>query len=139
MRSILIYLSLPLLLAGCGMKDWYHGSWPYRINVDQGNVITQKAVDQLQVGMTKRQVVFVMGTPLVVDPFHLNQWDYIYTIQISRDPLAKRQITLTFEGEQLVEIQGDLAPEYATTMDEAEQLNQEFDADLRKVKARQKL
>ena len=83
----------------------------YRIPIQQGNVVDQERVNQLQPGMAKRQVRFVRGTPMLVDPFHQDRWDYIYTYRPSRGDSEERRITLYFENDTLVRIEGDLRPE----------------------------
>ncbi|MTW20396.1 outer membrane protein assembly factor BamE [Allochromatium palmeri] len=80
----------------------------YRMTVQQGNILTEEMVDALELGMTKRQAHFVLGTPLLVSFFHTNRWDYIYTIKRGHQPMEQRDLTLYFEGEQLVRIEGDL-------------------------------
>ena len=62
-------------LAGCSFPG------VYKIDIQQGNVVTQDMIDQLRPGMTQRQVRFIMGNPLVADTFHPNRWDYIYSMQ----------------------------------------------------------
>lgn len=80
----------------------------YRANISQGNLIKQEDLDQVEVGMTRNQVRFLLGSPLVDDPFHQNRWDYIYYITIGRNPAGfKRWITVTFEDDIVVEILKD--------------------------------
>ena len=78
MKTVLIYTFsfFVLFLSGC-TKDKIPGV--YRINIQQGNDITQDMVSQLKPGMTKNQVAYVMGTPLIIDTFHPNRCDYIYS------------------------------------------------------------
>jgi outer membrane protein assembly factor BamE len=83
----------------------------YRIPIQQGNVVDQERVNQLQPGMAKRQVRFVMGTPMLVDPFHQDRWDYVYMYRPSRGDIEERRVTLYFENDALVRIEGDLRPE----------------------------
>lgn len=82
----------------------------YRIPVMQGNIIDQKKVDQLKVGMTKRQVQFVMGTPLLTDVFHDDRWDYVYQLRRGNDLLRDKRFTLFFEDDKLVRYEGDYEP-----------------------------
>lgn len=82
----------------------------FRVEIQQGNVINQEQVAQLEPGMTKREVRYIMGTPLVVDPFHeKRRWDYYYTFSpdLGSD-FEKRRITLFFDGDKLERIAGDL-------------------------------
>ncbi len=105
------YVLLPLLLTGCG--SWSHPIdriSPYRIDIQQGNVITQDMLAKLKPGMTQSQVRFVLGTPLVVDPFHNNRWDYVYRYVKSGTLTEQRRITVVFENDLLKGIEGDVVP-----------------------------
>ncbi len=80
----------------------------YRANISQGNLIKQEDLDQVEVGMTRNQVRFLLGTPMVDDPFHQARWDYVYFIRIGRDPATfKRWVTIVFEGDIVTEIRAD--------------------------------
>ncbi len=95
------------LLTGCGS---FHFPGIHRVEVQQGNVITQDMVDQLRPGMTKSQVRFIMGTPLVADSFHQNRWDYYYSIRKSDGKERRERITLLFSDGRLTTIRGDMTP-----------------------------
>ncbi|MBK1643319.1 cell envelope protein SmpA [Thiocapsa imhoffii] len=82
----------------------------YRMTVQQGNIITDEMVDQLELGMNKRQVQFVLGTPLLMDFFQADRWDYTYTIRRGHNPMEIRQLTLHFQDDELVRVDGDLQP-----------------------------
>jgi outer membrane protein assembly factor BamE len=82
----------------------------YKMTVQQGNILTEEMVDGLTLGMTKRQVNFLLGTPLLSDFFHRERWDYAYTIQRGHQPLEKRFLTLQFQNDALVKIDGDIKP-----------------------------
>ncbi|MFQ5995507.1 MAG: outer membrane protein assembly factor BamE [Acidiferrobacterales bacterium] len=82
----------------------------YNPEVQQGNVVTQEMIDQLKLGMTRRQVRFVMGTPLVVDPFHQDRWDYYFFRKRGKRAIEQRRISLFFEDDRLIEIRGDVRP-----------------------------
>lgn len=82
----------------------------YKPEIQQGNVITQEMVDKLEPGMTRRQVAFVLGTPLLVDTFHQDRWDYIYTREVGGGAGNKQSITLLFEDDVLTRIEGDFRP-----------------------------
>ena len=78
----------------------------YRANISQGNIVEEEDLDQVEVGMTRNQVRFLLGTPMVADPFHQDRWDYVYYVKIGRrDASAKRWVTILFEGETVTEIQ----------------------------------
>ncbi len=91
----------------------------YKIDIQQGNIITQEMVDQLRPGMTKRQVTFVMGTPLVRDPFNQDRWDYVYSYQPGGGVRGQERITMYFENDLLVNFTGDFRPGDGTTADSA--------------------
>lgn len=86
----------------------------YRIPVMQGNIIDQKKVDQLKIGMSKRQVQYVMGTPLLTDVFHLDRWDYLYQLRHGNELLRNKRFTLYFESDALVRYEGDYEPNAGT-------------------------
>lgn len=83
---------------------------PYKMDVQQGNVVTSKMMMQLRPGMTKAQVRFVMGTPLIVDSFHANRWDYVYSMQKGGKLIERRRVILDFEDEKLKAVRGDVIP-----------------------------
>lgn len=80
----------------------------HRIDIQQGNVITDNEIAQLTPGMTKREVRYILGTPLVVDPFHQNRWDYFYSLDVRGKSTEQRRITIVFEDEKMKEIIGDV-------------------------------
>ncbi|WP_242471066.1 outer membrane protein assembly factor BamE [Thiocystis violacea] len=82
----------------------------YRMTVQQGNILTEDMVKSLQLGMTKRQVNFVLGTPMLVDFFHADRWDYTYTIKRGHQPMDQRNLTLYFQDDLLTRIAGDVRP-----------------------------
>jgi len=83
---------------------------PYRIEIQQGNYVSQEMVSKLKPGMSKDQVRFVMGTPLIMDNFHADRWDYVFRRQrdVSSD-LEHRKVTLFFEDGKLKRIEADVA------------------------------
>lgn len=118
MKRLVICLCSTALLAGCSYLE------PHRITINQGNVLEQEALDQLAPGMTRSQVLFLLGTPMVDDPFHLQRWDYIYSIQNGFSPRVQRRVTLLFEGEMLTVVEGDLAPASGVALAEAHALDE---------------
>jgi len=104
-----------LLLAGCAAVDRVLPNkeelpFVYRLDVQQGNVVTQQMLAQLAPGMEKSKVRQVMGTPVLIDVFHSNRWDYLYTFQDGGGPRQRRQVSLFFEDEKLVRVGGDVRP-----------------------------
>ena len=106
-------LALGCLLAGlvgCGINFGFPGV--YRINVEQGNVVTEEMVEQLRPGLNRRQVRYIMGTPLIEDSFHEDRWDYRYLLRNGNELLSETQLTLWFEDDELVRVEGPDAPSW---------------------------
>lgn len=94
--------TLILTFAGCGI---------HKIDIQQGNIITPEMREQIKVGMTKRQVSFILGTPMVTDPFHRDRWDYVYSFQSWTNKKRESQyFVLFFEGDKLIRIEDEAAP-----------------------------
>lgn len=93
------FATLALSLAGCHLV--------YTPDVQQGNILTKEAVDQLKPGMTKRQVLVLLGTPSVANPFEQDRWDYVSTQQHRGGKTKIRTYTLTFNNDTLVRTEGD--------------------------------
>ena len=83
---------------------------PYKLDVQQGNVVTSKMLLQLRPGMTKSQVRFIMGTPLVQDSFHGNRWDYVYQMREKGKLTEQRRVILDFDKDYLKTVRGDVMP-----------------------------
>ena len=83
----------------------------YKIDIDQGNVIDQDMINQLRPNMTKRQVIYILGSPLLIDPFNESRWDYIYSVQLGKDDRTQQRIALFFADDSLIHLGGDLVPE----------------------------
>ena len=82
---------------------------PYRIDIQQGNFLSAEMVAQLKVGMTREQVRFVLGTPLVTDIFHGDRWDYVYWRETETGKREERRVALFFVEGKLDRMQGDIA------------------------------
>ncbi len=93
-----------MLLTGCSLLPHIL----YKIDVQQGNVVTDEMLEKLKPGMTKSQVLFVMGSPLIVDAFRDNRWDYIYLLREKGDLVEQKRLTLFFEGDMLINIENYL-------------------------------
>lgn len=100
-RWILLLAFLPL--GGCGLL--------YKLDVQQGNLFDKEQVETLKPGMTKRQVLLVMGSPSIISPFDQDRWDYVSTIKRGRGKMESKDLTLFFENESLARIEGDYFPE----------------------------
>ena len=81
---------------------------PYKIDVQQGNQVTQEMVEKLKPGMTRSQVRFLLGTPLVVDPFRNDRWDYVYLYYKGGQLTEQRRISVLFEQDKLKRVDGDV-------------------------------
>ena len=97
-------------LIGCGSNFGFPGV--YRINVEQGNVVTEEMVEQLRPGLNRRQVRYIMGTPLIEDSFHEDRWDYRYMLRNGNEMLSETQLTLWVEGDELLRVEGPDAPNW---------------------------
>ena len=109
MRFILIFIALCLL---CACSRSYDGGFNapllHKIDIQQGNVDDQEMLDQRKPKMNKKQVKFIMGTPILIDPFHNERWEYIYSFQEGGTVREQRHITLHFENDKLAFISGDI-------------------------------
>lgn len=82
----------------------------YKIPISQGNIITQEMIDKLEPGMTRRQVIFVMGTPLVRDPYDQDRWDYVFNYQPGGGERGQERVSLYFQSDVLSHFEGDFEP-----------------------------
>ncbi len=104
MRHFLISALFLSLAAGCSSVN----VGPHRIDVQQGNALDQENVARLKPGLSRSQVRFLLGTPLVVDPFRTDRWDYVYMYYEAGRLAEQKRITLFFEGDTLVRMEGDV-------------------------------
>ncbi len=109
MQRLAVVILFCATLLGCsGTRLGFPGV--YRIDIAQGNIVTQEMVDKLRPGMTKRQVRFVMGTPLVVDTFTPDRWDYVYRYAREGQQESEERVSLFFVNDVLARISGTFAP-----------------------------
>ena len=106
MRILLIALAITCLSA-CSFVGF---PGVYKIDVEQGNIVTQEMADQLKPGMSRRQVRFIMGTPLIEDTFNQDRWDYPYVKRNGLNVLSESLLTVEFEGDSLLSVSGDYLP-----------------------------
>jgi outer membrane protein assembly factor BamE len=98
-----LLLTMCLVAAGC-----------YQASLSQGNLLKQEDLDQVEVGMTRNQVRFLLGTPMIDDPFHAERWDYVYYLKVGGDKATfKRWVSIYFDGDNVSRIEDDqqLAPD----------------------------
>ena len=98
-------LGLALGVAACSPPDWLT---PYRVEINQGNYVTQDMVAKLRPGMTRNQVRFALGTPLLTDPFHKDRWDYVFVQERNEQILQRRVVTVIFVEDKLQRVEGDV-------------------------------
>ena len=82
----------------------------YKLDVQQGNVVTQESASKLKKGMTKSEVRQLLGTPLLMDPFHGNRWDYFFSTEVRGKLVERNKLSLFFENDKLVSLTGDIKP-----------------------------
>ena len=101
LQTALIAATLIATLTGC----------IYRMDIPQGNRIDPALIEQLEIGMSRNQVEFLLGTPSIVDLHHPDKWHYVFYFKTGDDgQIEKSVMTLTFTGELLSTIEGDLTP-----------------------------
>lgn len=107
LKAIGVALLLALVLSACSLPR------VYRLSVQQGNVITQEMVDSLKPGMTREQVAFVMGEPVIRNPFDDSRWDYVYTFRVPGYVDDQSMLSLYFVDGKLSHFAGDFKPSEA--------------------------
>jgi outer membrane protein assembly factor BamE len=111
LRALAAIAALLLVSCGSARLPLPNIITPYRIEIQQGNFVSQEMVSQLKSGMTKDQVRFVMGTPLITDSFHADRWDYVFRRQKANSrELDQRKLAVFFEDGKLKRIEGDVTP-----------------------------
>lgn len=110
-------LLLPFLAACSNTPQITNYLSPYRIDVRQGNFVTQDMVAQLKPGLTREQVRFILGSPLVTDMFHVDRWDYVYRFQPGHGEAQQRRLTVFFQDNKLTRVTGDVVAEDASRSD----------------------
>ena len=83
----------------------------YKPDIQQGNVISQEQINRLEPGMSKNQVRYLMGTPMLVDTFHQDRWDYVFTMKKGGGDVKRERVALFFKDDQLVKIEGNFRPQ----------------------------
>jgi outer membrane protein assembly factor BamE len=110
----LFFIAVVLSLSACS-------SWVYRIDIPQGNYLEQKDIDKLQIAMTKEQVKFILGSPVLLDSFNNETWHYVYQLKSGRGEQynARKEFTVNFKDNKLISAQGDftLSENFNTPME----------------------
>lgn len=99
-RTIACMLCCMAVLSGCekGLLTIY------KIDVQQGNALQAEDVEKIKLGMNREQVLFVLGSPLIVDSFHPDRWDYVYMLKPGYAPTQRSQLTLVFDRDKVIEM-----------------------------------
>lgn len=110
--GLLVTLMSAVLFAGCSMNDPNRSGLlqPYRVDLPQGNYLTRESVDQVREGMTREQVRFALGTPLLRDVFHPDRWDYVFRYKFPNGDVEQRKVTIRFRDDRVVAIEADPLP-----------------------------
>lgn len=108
LAKIALALAICGLVAGCLPKL-------YRINIQQGNVVTESMLSKLKPNLSKEQVLYIMGPPVIKNSFNGNRWDYVHVIIRGSNPEEKTLVTLHFQEDKLIRVEGDLPPEVLGT------------------------
>ncbi len=123
MRILIVLVSL--LLAACSNFSNYLPTFtPYKVEIRQGNLISQEMRAKLRLGMSQAQVKALLGAPLINDPYHANRWDYLYRLEQKNELVENQRLTLFFEKGMLVRID-DATPLKAAEPAKQEQAPQE--------------
>jgi outer membrane protein assembly factor BamE len=107
-RPLSAPLFLAVALAACSSGPRIPGITPYRMEIQQGNFVSQEMVSQLKAGMSKEQVRLALGTPLLTDLFHADRWDYVYYREGSNGKRESRKMAVFFADGKLLRVDGDV-------------------------------
>ena len=105
LRALVAVLGVATLLTACSVPEI---PGIHRLDIQQGNVVTQDMLARLEPGMTKRRVRFVLGTPLIADAFRTDRWDYVYTFKTGTNRAMQRTISVFFDNDRLTRLEGDI-------------------------------
>ena len=100
-------LAVVLALSACGSLEF---PGVYKLTIQQGNIVSQEMIDRLKPGMTRSQVQFVLGNPVLADSFERDRWNYVYTIDIPGQAIIERELIIVFENDRLLRFEGDDTP-----------------------------
>ena len=105
LKKFLLLLLAPAVLSGCA---YFQFPGVHKVEVQQGNIVDREMVDQLREGMTKSQVRYVMGTPLIADSFNQDRWDYFYSTKKGNTLKERKNVTVYFTNGRLSRVDDDL-------------------------------
>lgn len=100
-KKIIALSILSLMIGACSTS---HFPWVYRIDLEQGNIVDPDDLTQLTVGMSQRQVKYLLGSPMIQDTFNQDRWDYFHSYETGKGVVTRELVTLYFEGDNLAKI-----------------------------------
>lgn len=104
-KQFIRILCFSCLLLASGCENFLK---PYKLPIQQGNIVTEEKLAQLEKGMTKEQVLYLLGTPMLVDTFDKNEWFYLYRLKaVKKEYNQQKQLRVSFQNNQVAEIQND--------------------------------
>lgn len=106
-KRLLIVSIAAIAIVGCTFPNVVS---PYKLDIPQGNIITEDQIAQLKPGMTRSQVRFILGSPMLTDPFHADRWDYVYTDARNSKLVQNKKFTVFFEQGKLARFEGEALP-----------------------------
>ena len=109
LRALFASLAAAIATGACGVPR-IPGITPYKIDIQQGNMVTQEQVARLKPGMSKEEVRLTLGTPLLTDIFHGERWDYVYWHEDPQFKREQRRLVVYFVDGRLSRVDGDVAP-----------------------------
>lgn len=102
MRQLLTYFLIGASLALTGCADLFS---VHKLEIQQGNALPEEAIAKLQPGMTADQVEFILGSPMVRDPFHPGRWDYVYYLKRPDAPAERARVSVYFDGDRVLRVE----------------------------------
>lgn len=126
MRNLIYPLALIFIITLASCSTLFENiPGVYTIDVQQGNIINQEMIDQLRPKMTKRQVLYIMGSSMLMDVFHQKRWDYLYSEQPGGEARVQKRLSLFFDGDELIGVQGDFRPSSLPVIRESKEVTVE--------------
>ena len=110
MKPYFFIITSFLLMTGCSSDPIANAVPVYHLEVQQGNIITQDMINQIKPGLSKRQVLYIMGSPLLIDSFHTQRWDYYYSVRGGKVKTKTKHLSLFFVNNKIDKISGDYSP-----------------------------
>ncbi|WP_052481175.1 outer membrane protein assembly factor BamE [Gilvimarinus agarilyticus] len=117
-KTPLLLVCFVSVLAGC---QYFQFPGVHKINIQQGHILTEEMIAQLEPGLNKRQVRYILGTPLIDDIFNDDRWDYYYSLKMGDGRFFKRTLTVYFDGDIMTNYTGENLPEPKETDSESDE------------------